>query len=90
MMRCAIRAASSAAPTKKADAGFPRYLIALAGAAGGAGLCVVGVLVLTHERGIREYAEEKMPWLVQLVRERVGFADEDQAERAYRERLKKE
>lgn len=50
----------------------------------------MGVLVLTHERGVREYAEERIPSLVEFVRERVGFADEDKAEREYRQRLHKE
>lgn len=72
------------------SSGFPRYLIALFGSACAAGVGVVGVLVLTHEPKIREAVELVAPAVVSLVRDKIGFADENISERQYRAKLQQE
>lgn len=70
--------------------GFPRYLVALFGSACAAGLGVVGVLVLTHEPRIRDAVELMAPTVVSLVRDKIGFADENVSERQYWAKLQQE
>lgn len=71
-------------------AAFPRYLTAILGGVGVGACGVVGVILLTHEPEIRTNVESVLPWLVEVVRQRLGFPDEDQNRRAYVVRLERE
>lgn len=76
--------------TQGAAKGFPGYLTALLGGVGVGACGVVGVILLTHEPEIRSNVESVLPWLVEAVRQRFGFADEDKKKRAYVEQLERE
>ena len=45
---------------------------------------------LSCEPGFREFVEGYCPWLVEIIRVRIGFSDEDLEERRYRLKLQRE
>mmetsp|Transcript_17687 Transcript_17687/g.23064 ORF Transcript_17687/g.23064 Transcript_17687/m.23064 type:complete len:268 (+) Transcript_17687:56-859(+) len=69
---------------------FPYYLYGLFGAIGLGALGGTIVLVISCEPGLRESLEIVFPPAVQLIRERIGFADEDTVIRKERTLIEKQ
>ena len=80
----------SAAPEKAPEKGWPWYLKAIGASAACAGTGAYVALLMHHELGFRRFCESISPSLVDLVRQRYPFADEDPERRAYLKKLTEE
>ena len=95
LLRQACRAARrsprrlSTAPATP-EKGWPWYLKAIGASAACAGTGAYVALLMHHEIGFRRFCESISPALVDLVRERYPFADEDPEQRAYVQKLTEE
>ena len=72
------------------EKGWPWYLKAIGASAACAGTGAYIALLMHHELGFRRFCESLSPSLVDLVRERYPFADEDPERRAYVQKLTEE
>ena len=70
--------------------GWPWYLKAIGASAACAGTGAYVALLMHHELGFRRFCESISPSLVDLVRQRYPFADEDSERRAYVKKLEAE
>ena len=86
----ARRSLSTAAPEKTPEKGWPWYLKAIGASAACAGTGAYIALLMHHEVGFRRFCESLSPALVDLVRQRYPFADEDPERRAYVQKLTEE
>ena len=84
------RLSSTAAPEKAPEKGWPWYLKAIGASAACAGTGAYIALLMHHELGFRRFCESLSPALVDLVRQRYPFADEDPERRAYLKKLTEE
>ena len=80
----------AAAPEKTPEKGWPWYLKAIGASAACAGTGAYVALLMHHELGFRRLCEGVSPSLVDLVRQRYPFADEDSERRAYVQKLTEE
>ena len=80
----------AAAPEKAPEKGWPWYLKAVGASAACAGTGAYIALLMHHELGFRRFCEGVSPALVDLVRQRYPFADEDPERRAYVQKLTEE
>ena len=88
-----LSTAPPAATPEKAttpEKGWPWYLKAIGASAACAGTGAYVALLMHHEIGFRRFCEGISPSLVDLVRERYPFADEDPERRAYVQKLTEE
>jgi hypothetical protein len=72
------------------EKGWPWYLKAMGASAACAGTGAYVALLMHHELGFRRFCEGVAPSLVDLVRQRYPFADEDSERRAYVQKLTEE
>jgi len=63
--------------------GWPWYLKALGASLAAAGTGAYIILLMHHEKGFRQFCDDSVPALVDLVRERYPFDNEDPIYRAY-------
>ena len=77
-------------PKARPEKGWPWYLKALGASAACAGTGAYIALLMHHELGFRRFCESISPSLVDLVRQRYPFADEDPERRAYVKQLEAE
>ena len=80
----------AATPEKAPEKGWPWYLKAIGASAAAAGTGAYVALLMHHELGFRRFCESISPSLVDLVRQRYPFADEDPERRAYVKQLEAE
>ena len=80
----------AATPEKAPEKGWPWYLKAIGASAACAGTGACVALLMHHELGFRRFCESVSPSLVDLVRQRYPFADEDPERRAYVKKLTEE
>ena len=64
-------------PKARPEKGWPWYLKAIGASAACAGTGAYVALLMHHELGFRRFCESVSPSLVDLVRQRYPFADED-------------
>ena len=77
-------------PKARPEKGWPWYLKAIGATAACAGTGAYVALLMHHELGFRRFCESISPSLVDLVRQRYPFADEDPERRAYLKKLEAE
>ena len=85
-----LSTAPPAAAPKAPEKGWPWYLKAIGASAACAGTGAYVALLMHHELGFRRFCEGVSPSLVDLVRQRYPFADEDPERRAYVQKLTEE
>ena len=97
LLRQASRAARRSPPRRllstapaTPEKGWPWYLKAIGASAACAGTGAYVALLMHHELGFRRFCESVSPSLVDLVRKRYPFADEDPERRAYVKKLTEE
>ena len=86
----AVMAAANYTVEKAPEKGWPWYLKAIGASAACAGTGAYIALLMHHELGFRRFCESISPALVDLVRQRYPFADEDPERRAYLKKLEAE
>ena len=88
--RAPRRLSTAPAAEKAPEKGWPWYLKAIGAYAACAGTGAYIALLMHHELGFRRFCEGVSPALVDLVRQRYPFADEDPERRSYVKKLEVE